>query len=266
MITNLALLALAASPLVAAHGKIAVVTGDAGGNGTALGIKGGIVPGAGSNSVTEVDTTVFGNTNIASNGLGVTTGSGGNTGSMVRQAMALSGNTLPQVSANGGYITGTFHIVTTDGAGPLKAMIDSGATGAFANGSPAKVVTQVPGNGGNIEPNGQVPGQKIRRSNLVKRAENVNKDYPVKVAIPAGTQCTGTHGGQSNVCFLKIANNNPAGPFGGVVAFQIAAAASSAAPTSTSTAGTGTLAGNAAAASACVCTCIPTAVVAAPAA
>ncbi len=33
--------------------------GDAGGNGTALGIQGGIVPGAGSNKVTEPDTTVF---------------------------------------------------------------------------------------------------------------------------------------------------------------------------------------------------------------
>ena len=60
---------------------------------------------------------------------------------------------------------------------------------------------------------------------LVKRAANVNKDYPFKVMIPAGTTCTGTMGGQSNVCLLKVANNNAAGPFGGVVAFQIANAA-----------------------------------------
>lgn len=44
---------------VSAHGKIAVATGDQGGNGTALGILGGVVPGPGPNSKTELDTTVF---------------------------------------------------------------------------------------------------------------------------------------------------------------------------------------------------------------
>lgn len=53
------------TPFVVAHGKVAAVQGDAGGNGTALGITGGDVPGTGSNSKTEVDTTVFGKTNIA---------------------------------------------------------------------------------------------------------------------------------------------------------------------------------------------------------
>lgn len=52
-------LALIAAPLVAAHGKIAVATGDLGGNGTALGIQGGVIPGPGANKVTEPDTTVF---------------------------------------------------------------------------------------------------------------------------------------------------------------------------------------------------------------
>lgn len=64
--------------LVAAHGKVASVIGDAGGNGTALGITGGIVPGTGNNKVTEVDTTVFKKTDIATNGLGRTTGNGKN--------------------------------------------------------------------------------------------------------------------------------------------------------------------------------------------
>lgn len=59
MFAKLLVLALAASPLVAAHGKIAVATGDAGGNGTALGIQGAVIPGAGKNKVTEPDTTVF---------------------------------------------------------------------------------------------------------------------------------------------------------------------------------------------------------------
>lgn len=35
MFSKVLVLALAATPFVAAHGKIAVVTGDAGGNGTA---------------------------------------------------------------------------------------------------------------------------------------------------------------------------------------------------------------------------------------
>lgn len=50
MFSKVLILALAASPLVAAHGKVAAVTGDAGGNGTALAIEGGIVPGPGPNS------------------------------------------------------------------------------------------------------------------------------------------------------------------------------------------------------------------------
>lgn len=52
--TNILLLALAvAAPLVSAHGKIAVVTGNLGGNGTAFGIQGGVIPGAGENYQTE---------------------------------------------------------------------------------------------------------------------------------------------------------------------------------------------------------------------
>ncbi|TVY81089.1 hypothetical protein LSUE1_G005439 [Lachnellula suecica] len=66
MFSKVLILALAASPLVAAHGKVSVVTGDAGGNTTALGIQGGVVPGAGQNSKTEVDTTVFNQLDAAS--------------------------------------------------------------------------------------------------------------------------------------------------------------------------------------------------------
>lgn len=50
MLSNLFLFALALSPLVSAHGKVTVVTGNAGGNGTALAIQGGVVPGTGPNS------------------------------------------------------------------------------------------------------------------------------------------------------------------------------------------------------------------------
>lgn len=50
MFAKIFLFALAASPLVAAHGKVTVVTGDAGGNGTGLAIKGAVVPGTGRNA------------------------------------------------------------------------------------------------------------------------------------------------------------------------------------------------------------------------
>lgn len=163
--------------LVAAHGKISVVQGDAGGNGTALAIKGAVVPGTGKNKVTEVDTTVFRSTKIATNGLGKTTGTGKNKVDMVAQSMALSGDTLPQVSANGGSITGVVHIVTTDGAGPFKAMIDPSATGKFSQGIKAQVTTQVPGNKGNIHPDGSVKARSLTGRALEKRAANVDRDF-----------------------------------------------------------------------------------------
>lgn len=67
---------------------------------------------------------------------------------------------------------------------------------------------------------------------LMKRASNVNEDYPFAATIPAGTKCTGTVAGQENVCLVKIANPSGAGPFGGVVAIQQVAggAAPAAAP------------------------------------
>ncbi|KAJ4309681.1 hypothetical protein N0V94_008808 [Neodidymelliopsis sp. IMI 364377] len=213
-----------APALIAAHGKIAAVQGDAGGNGTAIGIQGGIIPGAGKNKVTEPDTTVFKKTDIATDGLGKTKGSGKNTVAMVADTMAQSGSTLPQVS-DGGMITGTFHIVTTDGAGPVSAMIDPTASGAFSSGVQAAVMQDVPGNKGNIKANGQVPRGlgywALQARGLVKRASNVNQDYPIAIQVPAGTTCSGTAAGQQNVCFMKIANSNKAGPFGGVIAFQM---------------------------------------------
>ncbi|KAK2034722.1 hypothetical protein LX32DRAFT_678808 [Colletotrichum zoysiae] len=226
MIAKTLLLALAAAPLVAAHGKIAVVQGDLGGNGTALAIQGGVVPGPGPNKKTELDTTVFGAKNIMTDGLGKTTGGGKVKVADIAQAMALSGDTLPQVSSTGGSISGTYHCVTTDGAGPINAVLDPTGTGAFSQGVMLKVVQQVPGKGGNIRPDGSVPGGKRSlweraMSVIYKRASNVNMDFPMKFEVPAGTTCSGTMGGQSNVCLVKIANSNKAGPFGGTVPIQI---------------------------------------------
>jgi hypothetical protein len=100
MLTRNLILALATASLISAHGKVAVVTGDLGGNGTALGIKGAVVPGAGPNYETEVDTTVFWSKDIATDDdIGYTEdGNGNNKLSDLTQAMALSGSTLPQVS------------------------------------------------------------------------------------------------------------------------------------------------------------------------
>ena len=171
---------LAAAAQVSAHGKISVVKGDAGGNGTALGIKGAVVPGAGSNSVTEVDTTVFWSKSIdTDDDLGYTEdGSGNNQLDDITQTMALSGSTLPQVSS-GGSASGTWHIVTSDGAGPIEAIVDETATGNFSTAKTATVTTQVAGTNGNYE--GSTKRWTVRRAlealGLVqKRATNVNKD------------------------------------------------------------------------------------------
>lgn len=145
---------------------------------------------------------------------------------MLKQAMALSGSTLPQVSASGGSISGTFHIVTTDGAGPIQAVIDTTGTGKFSNGTLLDTVTQVPGKNGNIKaPKRSLFVRAMESASIYKRASNVNEDFPMKFSVPAGTTCSGTMNGLNNVCLVKIANSNRAGPFGGVVAIQIAGGA-----------------------------------------
>lgn len=228
MFTKAFLFALAASPLVAAHGKIAVMTGDAGGNTTGLGIQGGVIPGAGTNKQTEVDTTVFNSKQAATDGLGKTK-AGPNTLAGMSAVMAQSGSTLPQVS-NGGSISGTVHIVTTDGAGPYTAICDPTGTGSFSTGTQMTVTQQVPGTRGNIAAPKQrrfVPRMLVKMG-LMKRAANVNEDYPFKATMPAGMTCSGTVAGQSGVCLVKIVNPSGAGPFGGVIAVQMAGGASAA--------------------------------------
>lgn len=41
-----------------------------------------------------------------------------------------------------------------------------------------------------------------------------------KIAIPAGVTCTGTVNGISNLCQIKVSNNNQNGPFGGTYLVQ----------------------------------------------
>ena len=149
--------------------------------------------------------------------------------------MAMSGSTLPQVS-NGGSISGTVHIVTTDGAGPYTAIVDTTGTGAFSTGKMATVTTQVPGTKGNIAAPKQrsLYARTLVSLGIMKRASNVNEDYPFKAAIPAGTTCTGTVGGQTGVCLVKIVNPSGAGPFGGVIAIQMAGASTTSSNTTAS--------------------------------
>lgn len=144
--------ALMAAPLVAAHGKVTVFTGDLGGNGTALGIKGAVVADAGQNYQTEPDTTIFWSKDInTDDDFGYTDSSNGNLGmDDLLNAMALSGSTLAQVSS-GGSINATLHVVTSDGAGPFSAIIDTTATGKFSAATDMEVTTQVPGEAGWID-------------------------------------------------------------------------------------------------------------------
>lgn len=101
--------------------------------------------------------------------------------------MTLSGSTLPQVSS-GGSVSGTFHVVTSDGCGPLEAVIDESATAKFSTASKATVTTDMPGTAGNCPASlsNDSGNSKLRRSLrralvkmglLSKRADNVNKDY-----------------------------------------------------------------------------------------
>lgn len=222
MFAKVFVLALAASPLVAAHGKIAVATGDAGGNGTALGIQGAVIPGPGKNKVTEPDTTVF--KGDAADACGRTNGQGDNDiEAGTKQAMVQSGSTLPQITP-GGSVSGTLHIVTSDGAGPYKAMINADGTGQTW--TQAEVVTQVPGTKGNIKKTEKrFWARALQAVGIMKRATNINEDYPFKVAIPAGQTCTGTIAGQANTCIVKLVNPSNAGPFGGCIPVQMAGAA-----------------------------------------
>jgi len=215
------LIIIAAISSVHAHSKIDIVYGNLGGNGTALGILGGIVPHTGRNNDTQVDATVFPKPlNIKVNGLGVTGGGKRLKPEDLELSLVLSGSTLPRVSNDGnGTISGTYRVVTGDGAGPIFAVIDTSARGVFAKGVEAKILTNVPGNKGRIRAGGYVPYSFPPK--LRKRAPNVNLKYPFTIAIPIGTQCSGKVAGKEGVCFMKVSNLNKNGPFGGVIAFQV---------------------------------------------
>lgn len=143
---------------------------------------------------------------------------------MVSAVQALSGDTLPQASP-GGEISGTFHAVTSDGCGPVKAVLDPTATGKFSEGALLTTTADVPGTKGQcpraITKKSFVRDLLERSGAITRRATNVNKDFVVKFTLPADAACTGTVGDMQNVCLVKIANENKAGPFGGSIPIQI---------------------------------------------
>lgn len=110
--------------------------------------------------------------------------------------------------ADDGTVTMTFHQVNQDGAGPLTAQVDSTSGGtdpaAFQD---AQVTQDVPGIG------------------IGGLSGTTTTDFPVKIQMAAGTTCSGTVGGASNVCIARLQNSALAGPFGGSVAFTQSAAA-----------------------------------------
>ena len=205
---------------------------------------GGIVPLKGPNKEVQLDCTVFPRPlELKVDGLGklnvtkanVTHVEGGSLLSPdnLIETFGLSGDTLPQVSATNGTLTGRYHIVSGDGAGPIFAVIDTTATGKFSNGIEANVTLNVRGNKGRIRDGGCVPYSFSKRSladgdpyacredQIQRRAPVVDLDYPFEIAVPKGIECEGKVAGKTGVCFMKISNLNHNGPFGGTVAFQI---------------------------------------------
>lgn len=193
---------LASSSLVAGHSAIIAATGDAGGQGSAI----GVVPttprdGTRANPF-QADSTRFKGDAAAT--CGETLGGGTNDiQAGTAQVMQLNGATLPQVSA-GGQIMMTVHQVNPDGAGLYTCMID--ATGAGTNWQPITVTQNLAGD--------------ARSRN---RATSM-QDLPLTAAIPADQTCTGTVAGQTNVCMVRCQNTARAGPFGGCVPVQMAGA------------------------------------------
>jgi hypothetical protein len=101
-----------------------------------------------------------------------------------------------------------FHQVNQDGAGPLTASIDPTSGGTDASAFQTATVTQ------------NVPGLGIGGLSGA-----TTMDFPVAVQMPAGMTCSGSVGGATNVCIVKLQNSALAGPFGGSAAFTQSPAA-----------------------------------------
>jgi len=145
--------------------------------------------------------------NAGADAKGQKTASGAMEQGVSRAAGQGASSGLPTTS-DSGEISMTFHQVNQDGAGPLTAQIDATSGGkdpaAFKD---AKVTQNVPGIG------------------IGGLSAAATTDFPVKVQMPAGMTCSGSAGGASNVCVVRLQNAALAGPFGGSAAFTQSTAA-----------------------------------------
>ncbi|KAJ3946404.1 uncharacterized protein N0V96_004765 [Colletotrichum fioriniae] len=184
---------LATADIVAGHAAIIGATGDAGGQGMALGIDSSTPRDGTRRDPFQADSTRF--KGEAADTFGETVGAGTNnleTGT--KAMMAETGTMLPPDLCR--------RFRRHDPApGPYDCMINADATGAsWTN---INVVTTP-------------PGQNSRNR------DGAMTDFPLKAAIPADQTCTGTVAGQSNVCLVRCQNAARAGPFGGIVPVQMA--------------------------------------------
>ncbi|KAM0742358.1 hypothetical protein ACQRIT_002535 [Beauveria bassiana] len=198
---------LVAARLVSGHAAITNAVGDAGGKGMALGIVTSTPRDGTRRNPFQQDATRF--RGASADTLGETVGQGANDlESGMSKIMAETGGTLPQVTP-GGQLTMTLHQVNSDGAGPYTCMINADGTGTTWE---------------NIQVSQNVDGNQRGRNR-----QGSATDHPLVADIPANQQCTGTAGGQTGVCLVRCQNPANAGPFGGVVPVQMAAAATPAA-------------------------------------
>ncbi|KAK0653428.1 hypothetical protein DIS24_g6077 [Lasiodiplodia hormozganensis] len=215
----------ASSPLVAGHAAIIGAQGDAGGNGSAIGIVGSTPRDGTRRNPFQADATRF--RGDAADTCGETIGAGTNdVESGTQQVLAASGNTLPQVSP-GGQLQMTLHQVNSDGAGPYTCMIDP--TGTGTQWTQINVAQNVPGSRRGRNRDGEAtdfvssstpffsaaPPSSLAHTVLIRR-----RLQSLVADMPAGMSCTGTVAGQTNVCMVRCQNPARAGPFGGCVPVQ----------------------------------------------
>ncbi|KAM3503711.1 hypothetical protein MY10362_004026 [Beauveria mimosiformis] len=193
---------LVAAQLVSGHAVITNAVGDAGGSGMALGVVTSTPRDGTRRNPFQQDATRF--RGASADTFGETVGQGANNlESGMSKIMAETGDTLPQVTP-GGQLTMTLHQVNSDGAGPYQCMINADGTGTTWE---------------NIQVSQNVEGNQRGRNR-----QGSATDHPLVADIPANQQCTGTAGGQTGVCLVRCQNPANAGPFGGVVPVQMAAA------------------------------------------
>lgn len=218
--TTVAASLLAAAQLVAGHGAIIAATGDAGGNGMALGIDPNTPRDGTRRDPFQQDATRFKGDNADT--FGETVGAGNNQlESGTKAIMAMTGDQLPQVTP-GGFVDATLHQVNGDGGGPYDCMINSDGTGAsWTN---INVITTPPGQNSRnrVSHNLLQFNEHDLRQPLIISQAGAMTDFPLKAAIPADQTCTGTVAGQNNVCLVRCQNAARAGPFGGIIPVQLA--------------------------------------------